>query len=276
MTNKYYWIKLKTNFFNQETIDFLLSQENGCKYVVLYQMLCLSTANNNGLMCSELGEMIVPYDANKIARDTKYFDVDTVIVALELFKKLGLIYKEENGILKIANIEKMVGSESANREAERKRAYRLKQKTSTLPQLNSANNNTWDNNGTNCPTDIDKDIDIDIEKEKINKKEKDFSSEFEELWKLYPRKEGKQVALRVYNTCRKNNETTFEEVKQGILNYIKQIEKNKTQYQYIQHGSTWFNQKRWTDVYEIPTTKKIEEQEISEEKRNIMSLLAED
>ena len=115
-----------------------------------------------------------------------------------------------------------------------------------------------------------------IEKEKINKKEKDFSNEFEELWKLYPRKEGKQVALRVYNTCRKNNETTFEEVKQGILNYIKQIEKNKTQYQYIQHGSTWFNQKRWTDVYEMPTTKKIEEQEISEEKRNIMSLLAED
>ena len=276
MANKYYWIKLKTNFFNQETIDFLLSQENGCKYVVLYQMLCLSTANNNGLMCSELGEMIVPYDANKIARDTKYFDVDTVIVALELFKKLGLIYKEENGILKIANIEEMVGSESANREAERKRAYRLKLKTSTLPQLNNANDNTWDNNGTNCPIDIDKDIDIDIEKEKINKKEKNFSSEFEELWKLYPRKEGKQVALRVYNTCRKNNETTFEEVKQGILNYIKQIEKNKTQYQYIQHGSTWFNQKRWTDVYEIPTTKKIEEQEISEEKRNLMSLLAED
>ena len=44
---KYYWIKLRTDFFNQETIDFLLSQPNGCEYVVLYQMLCLQTANTN-------------------------------------------------------------------------------------------------------------------------------------------------------------------------------------------------------------------------------------
>ncbi len=37
---RYYWIKLKTNFFNQSEIDFLLAQPNGCEYVVLYQMLC--------------------------------------------------------------------------------------------------------------------------------------------------------------------------------------------------------------------------------------------
>ena len=29
-TKKYYWIKLKTDFFNISEIDFLLSQENGC------------------------------------------------------------------------------------------------------------------------------------------------------------------------------------------------------------------------------------------------------
>ena len=88
---RYYWIKLKTDFFNQETIDFLLSQENGCQYIVLYQMLCLNTANNNGEMATRIGEMIIPYDINKIVRDTKYFTFDTVAVALELFKKLGLI-----------------------------------------------------------------------------------------------------------------------------------------------------------------------------------------
>ena len=73
---RYYWIKLKTDFFNQETIDFLLSQKNGCEYIVLYQMLCLNTANNNGEMCSKIGEMIVPYNVDKIVRDTKYFDFD--------------------------------------------------------------------------------------------------------------------------------------------------------------------------------------------------------
>lgn len=121
---RYYWIKLKTDFFNQETMDFLLSQENGCQYIVLYQMLCLNTANNNGEMATRIGEMIVPYDINKIVRDTKYFTYDTVAVALELFKKLGLIYLEEGQFLKIANFSNMVGSESA--WAEKKRIYREK------------------------------------------------------------------------------------------------------------------------------------------------------
>lgn len=123
---RYYWIKLKTDFFNQETIDFLLSQENGCQYIVLYQMLCLNTANNNGEMATRIGEMIIPYDINKIVRDTKYFTFDTVAVALELFKKLGLIYQEEGQILKISNFDEMVGSETSS--AKRVREFRERQK----------------------------------------------------------------------------------------------------------------------------------------------------
>ena len=48
MSKKFYWIKLKTDFFNLDEIDFLLSQKNGCEYVVLYQMLCLQVANTSG------------------------------------------------------------------------------------------------------------------------------------------------------------------------------------------------------------------------------------
>jgi predicted phage replisome organizer len=122
---RYYWIKLKTDFFNQEAIDYMMGQKNGCEYIVLYQMLCLQTANNGGELSSKVGEFIVPYNVDKIVRDTKYFDTDTVIVALELFKKLGLIYEqEENNILRISNHEKMVGSETAS--AERKRSQRAK------------------------------------------------------------------------------------------------------------------------------------------------------
>ena len=121
---RYYWIKLKTDFFNQEAIDFLMSQDNGCEYIVLYQMLCLQTANNGGEMSTRIGEMIVPYDVKKVVRDTKYFDSDTVIVALELFKRLGLIYAEEDGILRVANFEEMVGSESSS--AKRVREHRAR------------------------------------------------------------------------------------------------------------------------------------------------------
>lgn len=123
---KYYWIKLKTNFFNREDIDFMLSQENGCEYVVLYQMLCLNTANNDGRLETKMNEVIIPYDIKKIVRDCKYFDYDTVAVALDLYKKLGLIYEEDNKILKIANYDEMIGSET--KWAEQKRIYRENKK----------------------------------------------------------------------------------------------------------------------------------------------------
>ena len=123
---KFYWIKLKTDFFSQETIDFLMSQPNGCQYVVLYQMLCLNTANNGGTLATNIGEMIVPYDVKKIVRDTKYFDFDTVTIALGLFKQLGLIYESNENLLKISNFDNMVGSETSS--AKRVREHRERKK----------------------------------------------------------------------------------------------------------------------------------------------------
>ena len=155
---KYYWIKLKTDFFEQETIDFLLSQKNGCEYIVLYQMLCLNTANGGGELCSKVGEMIIPYNIEKIVRDTKYFDFDTVTIALELFKKLGLVYEQENDILKISDIDEMVGSET--KYAEKMRKYREKKKEGYNVAYNVAYNVRQE-----IELDIDKDIDIDINKD---------------------------------------------------------------------------------------------------------------
>lgn len=123
---KYYWIKLKTNFFDLPTIDWIMSQNNGCEYIVLYQMLCLKTANTDGKLVSQIGEMLIPYDIEKIARDTKYFSNDTIRVALELFKSLGLIYVSDDNTMTISNYYEMVGSETSS--AKRVREWREKQK----------------------------------------------------------------------------------------------------------------------------------------------------
>lgn len=123
---KYYWIKLKTNFFDLPTIDWIMSQNNGCEYIVLYQMLCLKTANTDGKLVSQIGEMLIPYDIEKIARDTKYFSNDTIRVALELFKSLGLIYVSDDNTMTISNYDEMVGCETSS--AKRVREWREKQK----------------------------------------------------------------------------------------------------------------------------------------------------
>lgn len=130
---RFYWIKLKTNFFEQDAIDFLLSQPNGSDYIALYLKLCTMTANTNGQLATQIGEILIPYDAQKIARDTKYFSVDTVVVAMELFKKLGLIYESSDNVLQIAEYENMVGSSKMDEHtkklnSERQRRFRENQK----------------------------------------------------------------------------------------------------------------------------------------------------
>jgi len=233
---RFYWIKLKTDFFNQETIDFLLTQDNGCQYIVLYQMLCLQTANNNGIMATIVGEMIVPYDIKKIARDTKYFDFDTVAVALDLFKKLGLIYEEENKVLKIADIDEMVGSECYS--ANRVRIYREKQKA------------------LQCNTNVTQEIEYRDKSIDININNNIYEQEFEKIWIIYPKKQGKKEALKSFVKARKKG-VDFELMLKGLENYNNYITNNHITNKYIKQGSTWFNQECWNDDYKVENKKSI-------------------
>jgi hypothetical protein len=123
--NRYYWIRITDHFFTSDTVDFLMSQKDGSQYVVLYQMLCLKTIKSEGVLSRQLGDVIIPYDETKIQRDCKWFTIDTVRVALTLYKKIGLIYEDKDGYLVLSDYQKMVGSESD--WAEVKRQQRLAQ-----------------------------------------------------------------------------------------------------------------------------------------------------
>ena len=89
-------------------------------------MICLNTANSDGKLETKIGEMIVPYNAEKIARDCKYFDVDTVNIAMNLYKKLGLIYEEQEGGLKIAAFDEMVGRENLSGQKRKEYIEKIK------------------------------------------------------------------------------------------------------------------------------------------------------
>ncbi len=95
-----------------ETVDYLMSQEGGANYVVLYQMLCLKTINTGGRLSRTIGEIVIPYDAEKIQRDCKWFSIDTVRIAMTLYRRLGLIYEELDGTLVLADYDNLVGSET--------------------------------------------------------------------------------------------------------------------------------------------------------------------
>lgn len=152
MDNKrYYWIKLKTDFFEDDKIDFIMSQKNGSEYIVLYQLLCLKSANNNGCLGSKIGDILLKWDEEKIQRECKYFDLDTIRVALSLYKNLGLVYEGNDDLIRISNFENMVGSETNG--AKRIREWRERK------------------NLLQCNSDVTQEIDIEIDKDKDIKKE---------------------------------------------------------------------------------------------------------
>ncbi len=79
---------------------------------------------------------------------------------------------------------------------------------------------------------------------------KQLEEDFNKLWKLYPRKEGKKKAFEAYKRAIKNG-TTNKEIQTGIVNYLTQIRVQRTSKQYIKQGSTWFNGECWNDEYNV-------------------------
>lgn len=191
---KFYWIKLKKDFMSSDAVDFLMSQKNGAEYVVLYQMLCLMTVKTNGKLERQLNEVIIPYDVEKIQRDTKYFNIDTVRTALNLYTNLGLIYKDDNGCLSIADYENLVGSESGS--AERVRRFR------NLKALHCNSEVTKKKQLCNELSNTDKEIDKEIDKDKdidrlfIDKNPKDIRSSSNEENNAYTTKKIQSLQLR--------------------------------------------------------------------------------
>ena len=87
-----------------------------------------------------------------------------------------------------------------------------------------------------------------------------YEQEFDNIWELYPNKKGKTKALNKYILARKKG-TTYEQVLNGVANYIEYIKKNKISLQYIKHGDTYFNNQCWLDEYKDETNDKSQNDE---------------
>lgn len=83
--------------------------------------------------------------------------------------------------------------------------------------------------------------------------EEQLREEFQEVWDLYPRKQGRKAAYAAFVSARKKN-TPLKEIREGIKQYRKYIENKKTSQEYIKQGSTFFNQNAWEDDWSLGNT----------------------
>lgn len=112
---------------------------------------------------------------------------------------------------------------------------------------------------------FDRDIDNEIKNDEadngivvsnsVNKEQKNIvtakqlRNDFEALWALYPRKQGKKTALAAYSRAVKNG-TSFKQIESGIKAYVEYIKVRKVSQEYIKQGSTFFSQNAWEDEWE--------------------------
>lgn len=96
------------------------------------------------------------------------------------------------------------------------------------------------------------DGDFEEVKPEPKKQPKQLESDFEKLWKLYPNKKGKQVALKAYKRAIKDG-VSNKQIQTGIVAYKKYLTANGTEQQYMMHGGTFFNQRSWDDDWSVDT-----------------------
>ena len=160
-SKKYYWLKLKSDFFDDDTIKFIEEQENGIKYSNFYLKLCLKSLKTDGKLIRLVGETLIPYDINSLSKLTGV-EFDTVRSAMQLFESIGLIKVLESGEIYLSQIDELIGSETD--KAQMMRRLRAERKLDS-----------------NNVTQMLPEKEIDIEKEKEIKKETDVA----EITKCY-------------------------------------------------------------------------------------------
>ena len=81
-----------------------------------------------------------------------------------------------------------------------------------------------------------------------------YTTEFENLWSIYPRKKGKENARKSYIKARKDG-ASYEDIEACVVAYANYIKATDTDEQYIKYGSSFFTQRAWQDDWTVKQKK---------------------
>ena len=115
---KYYYLKLKEDFFDSDAMIVMESMPDGYKYSNILLKLYLRSLKHEGkLMFNDR----IPYNSTILSQVTRH-SVGDVERAIKVFEEMNLIEILDNGAIFISDIQNFVGRSST--EGDRKREYR--------------------------------------------------------------------------------------------------------------------------------------------------------
>ena len=226
---KYYYLKLKENFFDSDNMVLLESMQDGILYSNILMKMYLKSLKNNGMLI--LNDAI-PYNTQMIATVTRH-QVGTVEKALKVFEQLGLIDILDGGTIYMSDIELFVGRSST--EGDRKRAERMK--------LKQAENLALGQMSDIHPPELE------IEKEIYNNicspEPDERESDFEKIYAIYPKKRGRTKAFTNYcswlkgrSVNGKRRKLTNREMYLAVHAYVEQQKEHETELEYYKNFDT--------------------------------------
>lgn len=119
-SKKYYYLKLKDNFFESDELKILQSQKDGYIYSDILLKMYLKSLQNEGAL---LFRGTIPYSPEMLSTITNH-SLGEVKDAIQKFEALGLITLLDNGTVFMNDIQLFIGKSST--EGDRIKAYRNK------------------------------------------------------------------------------------------------------------------------------------------------------
>lgn len=127
-SKKFYWLKLKRDFFKRHDIRIIETMPNGKEYILFYlKLLCESVDHDGNLRFSDQ----IPYNEEMLSTITNT-NVDIVRSAIRIFTELGMMDIFDDGTYFMNEVERMIGSAVDNDNANRQRRFRERQKVLAL------------------------------------------------------------------------------------------------------------------------------------------------
>lgn len=205
---KYFWLRLKVDFFGQKEIKKLRKIAGGDTYVIIYLKLQLLSINTNGKLFFEgYEDSFVKELALEIDEEE-----DNVQVTFSFLERYGLIEIISEDELLLPEAVKAIGSETDS--AERVRKCRERKKALQC--------NTDVTNGNAIETKSNTDIDIEIEKDIDIETETDKNIEFTAFWSAYPKQTDKESTYFEWlKTISKG--ISKEDLVQSVINYANEV-----------------------------------------------------
>lgn len=245
MDKRYYWLKLKEDFFNSKQIKKLRRMAGGDTYTIIYLKMQLKSLKSDGVIQytgleSEFAdELALDIDEN----------VDDVRMTLAFLQSCNLIETSDYINYFLPDAIANTGSECDS--AKRVREHRERQ----LSLLGNADVTTSNADVTKCNTEKEKEKEKETREEKKQKREETKQQAFAEFWKAYPKKKAKKDAMKAFD---KLAEEDYPLLIPAIELQKQTNDWKKEDGKYIPHPATWLNGRRWEDEIDSVTVSDVE------------------